>query len=148
EPDDGGDAAGDGAGDRAVLLRPEGVHRGRDPDGGEGMKLAVVGAGSTYTPELVANLSRLEEADLALHDIDAERLEVVGGLAGRMLERQGHRGALTLTEELDRALDGADFVLVQIRVGGQAARLADETAPLPCGCIGQETTGAGGFAKG
>ena len=111
------------------------------------MKLAVVGAGSTYTPELVSTLSRLDEADLALHDIDAERLDVVGSLAARMLERQGHRGGLTLTGELDRALDGTDFVLIQIRVGGQTARLADETAPLACGCIGQETTGAGGFAK-
>ena len=64
-----------------------------------------------------------------------------------MLERQGFDGTLEVTGELDRALDGADFVLVQIRVGGQAARLSDETVPLACGCIGQETTGAGGFAK-
>jgi 6-phospho-beta-glucosidase len=111
------------------------------------MKLAVVGAGSTYTPELVSTLSRLESADLALHDIDAERLDVVGGLARRMLERQGHRGSLVCTEDLDVALERADFVLIQIRVGGQAARLLDETVPLACGCVGQETTGAGGFAK-
>ncbi len=111
------------------------------------VRLCVVGAGSTYTPELVSTLSRLEHPDLALHDVDADRLEVVGGLARRMLDRQGHRGSLLLTDELDRALEGADFVLVQIRVGGQTARLADETAPLACGCIGQETTGAGGFAK-
>jgi 6-phospho-beta-glucosidase len=52
-----------------------------------------------------------------------------------------------VTGDLDRAVDGADFVLVQIRVGGQGARLRDETLPLACGCIGQETTGAGGFAK-
>jgi 6-phospho-beta-glucosidase len=110
-------------------------------------RVAVVGAGSTYTPELVSGLQRLELDSLALHDVDSERLEVVGGLAGRMLERQGYRGALELTGELDRALDGADFVLVQIRVGGQAARLQDETLPLACGCIGQETTGAGGLAK-
>jgi 6-phospho-beta-glucosidase len=111
------------------------------------MKLAVVGAGSTYTPELVSTLSRLESADLALHDIDAERLDVIGGLARRMLERQGHRGSLVCTEDLDVALERADFVLIQIRVGGQAARLLDETVPLACGCVGQETTGAGGFAK-
>ena len=111
------------------------------------MKLAVVGAGSTYTPELVSTLSRLGRVDVVLHDVDPERLEVVGELAARMLERAGHRGGLERTLELDRALDGADFVLVQIRVGGQAARLQDETAPLACGCIGQETTGAGGFAK-
>ncbi len=111
------------------------------------MKLAVVGAGSTYTPELVSSLTRVPVDELALMDVDAERLEVVGGLARRMLTRAGYEGTLTLTADLDAAVDGASFVLVQIRVGGQAARLRDETVPLACGCIGQETTGAGGFAK-
>jgi len=111
------------------------------------MKLAVIGSGSTYTPELVSGLSRLEVSELALHDIDAERREVVGALAGRMLDAQGYSGGLELTDDLDRALDGADYVLIQIRVGGQEARLRDETVPLACGCIGQETTGAGGLAK-
>src|SRR5437588_12033179 len=64
-----------------------------------------------------------------------------------MLERQGFSGALVVTDNLDRVLDGPDFVLVQIRVGGQDARLSDETVPLACGCIGQETTGAGGLGK-
>jgi len=115
------------------------------------VKLAVIGAGSTYTPELVSGLGRerdgLDLRELVLHDIDEERLEVVGALAQRMLERQGYTAGLQVTGELDRALDGADFVLVQIRVGGQEARLRDETVPLACGCIGQETTGAGGLAK-
>jgi 6-phospho-beta-glucosidase len=111
------------------------------------MKVTVVGGGSTYTPELVSGLSRLDVSDFALHDIDPERREVVGGLARRMLERQGFRGPVEVTDDLDRALNGADFVLLQIRVGGQTARLDDETFPLPCGCIGQETTGAGGLAK-
>jgi 6-phospho-beta-glucosidase len=115
------------------------------------MKIAVIGAGSTYTPELVSCLQReherLEVSELALQDIDSGRLETVGGLAERMLAREGFAGQLTLTGDLDRALDGADFVLLQIRVGGQEARLSDETVPLSFGCIGQETTGAGGFAK-
>ena len=111
------------------------------------MKIAVVGGGSTYTPELVSGLSRLDVTEFVLHDIDAERREVVGGLARRMLDRQGYDGAFAVSADLDRAVAGADFVLVQIRVGGQAARLADETMPLACGCIGQETTGAGGLAK-
>jgi 6-phospho-beta-glucosidase len=115
------------------------------------MKIAVIGGGSTYTPELVSGLSRerdrIDVRDLVLHDIDEQRREVVGGLAARMLERQGYDGALTVTDDLDRALDGADFVLIQIRVGGQQARLSDETVPLACGCIGQETTGAGGLGK-
>ncbi len=111
------------------------------------MKIAVVGGGSTYTPELVSGLSRLEVSEFVLHDIDPERRDVVGGLARRMLERQAYSGDLTITDDLDASVDGADFVLIQIRVGGQQARLADETFPLPCGCIGQETTGAGGLAK-
>ncbi len=115
------------------------------------MKLAVIGAGSTYTPELVSGLIRQQERlhvrELVLHDIDPDRRAAVGGLARRILERQGFSGALAITGELDRALDGADAVLIQIRVGGQAARLRDETIPAACGCVGQETTGAGGLAK-
>jgi 6-phospho-beta-glucosidase len=115
------------------------------------MKLAVIGAGSTYTPELVSGLMRERERidirELALHDIDPERRAVLGSVSKRILDRQGFMGALEVTGELDRALDGADFVLIQIRVGGQAARLRDETIPAACGCIGQETTGAGGLAK-
>jgi 6-phospho-beta-glucosidase len=115
------------------------------------IKVAVVGGGSTYTPELVSGLSgereRLEVRELWLVDPDAERREVVGGLARRMLDAQGFRGRLEVTADLDPALDGADIVLLQLRVGGQSARLSDESLPLRCGCIGQETTGAGGFAK-
>ena len=115
------------------------------------MKLAVIGAGSTYTPELVSGLTRdrerLDVTELTLHDIDAERREVVGGLARRMLEHQRFDGTLEITDALDRALDGADMILIQIRVGGQAARLRDETIPAACGCVGQETTGAGGLGK-
>ena len=111
------------------------------------MKVAVIGGGSTYTPELVSGLTRLDVAEFVLHDIDAERREVVGGMARRMLARQGYTGRLEITDDLDAAVRDASYVLVQIRVGGQEARLQDETVPLVCGCIGQETTGAGGFAK-
>src|SRR5947208_1032873 len=115
------------------------------------MKIAVVGGESTYTPELVEGFvhhaDRLPVDELVLLDPDPERLEVVGGLAGRILRRTGWPGELVLTQDRARALDGAQFVLVQLRVGGQAARLVDETLPLRFGCIGQETTGPGGFAK-
>jgi 6-phospho-beta-glucosidase len=112
------------------------------------MKIAVVGGGSTYTPELVSGLMRLSVDEFVLQDVDPERREVVGGMARRMLARQDFDGRLEVTGDLDAAVADADFVLIQIRVGGQQARLHDETAPLACGCIGQETTGAGGFAKG
>ena len=116
-----------------------------------GVKVAVVGAGSTYTPELVEGFIRRADRfpvdELALLDIDTSRLEVVGGLARRMLDRAGYAGRTILTGDRDEAIDGAAFVIVQLRVGGQAARLLDETIPRRFGCIGQETTGPGGFAK-
>jgi 6-phospho-beta-glucosidase len=115
------------------------------------MKVAVIGAGSTYTPELVSGLAaqqeRLAVDELVLMDIDAERLEVVGGFARRMLAHQGLSTEVRLTTDRATAVTDADAVLVQLRVGGQQARLADETFPLECGCLGQETTGAGGLAK-
>jgi 6-phospho-beta-glucosidase len=115
------------------------------------MKLAVVGGGSTYTPELVDGLARLGDVlsvdELVLLDPDVERLEVVGAFARRILDHRGATTRLTLTADRDAAIDGASAVLLQLRVGGQTARAGDESFPLQCGCIGQETTGAGGLAK-
>ena len=115
------------------------------------MKVAVIGGGSTYTPELIEGLAarrdRLPITELVLHDVDADRLGIVGGLARRMLQRMDWDGRLELGTDMDAAVDGASFVLVQLRVGGQQARLVDETLPHRFGTIGQETTGAGGLAK-
>ncbi|MET9194138.1 6-phospho-beta-glucosidase [Streptomyces olivaceus] len=115
------------------------------------MKLTVVGGGSTYTPELIDGFARLRDTlpvrELVLVDPAADRLDLVGGLARRIFARQGHDGRIVTTSDLDAAVDGADAVLLQLRVGGQAARQQDETWPLECGCVGQETTGAGGLAK-
>ncbi|MEV6961233.1 6-phospho-beta-glucosidase [Streptomyces sp. NPDC051207] len=115
------------------------------------MKLTVVGAGSTYTPELVDGFARLRDtlpvAELVLTDPATDRLDLVGAFARRILAHQDHPARVTTTADLDAAVDGADAVLLQLRVGGQAARRQDETWPLECGCVGQETTGAGGLAK-
>ncbi|MCX3059176.1 6-phospho-beta-glucosidase [Streptomyces beihaiensis] len=115
------------------------------------MKLAVVGGGSTYTPELVDGFARLRDTlpveELVLVDPATERLELVGGLARRIFAKQGHPGVIRTTSDLDAGIADADAVLLQLRVGGQAARGQDETWPLECGCVGQETTGAGGLAK-
>ncbi|MFG2892817.1 6-phospho-beta-glucosidase [Streptomyces sp. NPDC048248] len=115
------------------------------------MKLAVVGGGSTYTPELIDGFARLRDAlpltELVLIDPAADRLELIGRLARRIFAAQGHPGRITWTHDLDAGIDGADAVLLQLRIGGQAARNQDETWPLECGCVGQETTGAGGLAK-
>lgn len=113
------------------------------------MRVAVVGGGSTYTPELIDGFARLDTTidELVLIDPAIDRLGVIGGLGKRILARYGHSARLTLTDDLDAGLDGADVVLVQLRVGGQQTRITDETFPLECGCVGQETTGAGGLAK-
>jgi 6-phospho-beta-glucosidase len=116
-----------------------------------GLRIAVVGAGSTYTPELVEGFIRRADQtpvdELALLDPDAQRLEPVAGLTRRMLERAGSRTHVTVTDDRSAALDGADFVIIQLRIGGQAARQVDETLPHRFGVLGQETTGPGGFAK-
>jgi 6-phospho-beta-glucosidase len=115
------------------------------------MKLAVVGGGSTYTPELVDGIARLtgdiKITELVLADPDTERLSVVGPFSARIMARYGHPATVSWTSDTDAAVDGAGAVLLQLRVGGQATRHRDETWPLECGCVGQETTGAGGFAK-
>ena len=115
------------------------------------MRLTVVGGGSTYTPELVDGFARLRDVlpvdELVLVDPDQHRLELVGGMSRRMLARAGHPATVTTTSDVDSGVRDADVVLLQLRVGGQAARDRDETWPLECGCVGQETTGAGGLAK-
>ena len=115
------------------------------------MKVTVVGGGSTYTPELVDGIARLRDRidvdELVLCDPDTVRLTPVAGVSERIARRHGWTGTLRATSDLHSALDGANFVLLQLRIGGQAARHVDETIPLRCGCVGQETTGAGGFAK-
>lgn len=121
------------------------------------LTIAVIGAGSTYTPELVDGFLRragsLPVAEFRFMDIDAEKLAIVGGLAQRMIAasppapRRGPPPKAILTQNLDEALRGADFVLTQIRVGRLEARVKDETIPLSHKLIGQETTGIGGFMK-
>ena len=115
------------------------------------MKVAVVGGGSTYTPELIDGFARLADqvtiTEIVLVDPDQARLAVVGPFSARIMRAYGHPATVRWTSDLDDGLDGAGAVLLQLRIGGQAARHKDETWPHKCGCVGQETTGAGGFAK-
>jgi 6-phospho-beta-glucosidase len=115
------------------------------------VKIAVVGGASTYTPELMDGLARSRDQiavdEVWLVDPDQARLELVAGVSTRMFAREGHPGRVVATTDLVAAVSDADAVLIQLRVGGQRARHGDETWPHLCGCIGQETTGPGGFAK-
>jgi 6-phospho-beta-glucosidase len=115
------------------------------------MKVTVIGAGSTYTPELVsgflARTAIFPLGELWLMDIDARRLEVVGGFARRMVKAKGDPFRVSLTTDRRLALQGADYVITQLRVGQMEARRRDEYLGRRHGLIGQETTGIGGMAK-
>ena len=115
------------------------------------LKICVIGAGSTYTPELIEGFiesrSEIRVSAISLMDIDERKLRIVGGLAQRMTQAANPDIAVSITTNREQALEGADFVITQIRVGGMAARILDEKIPPQFGVIGQETTGPGGFAK-
>ena len=115
------------------------------------MKICVVGGGSTYTPELVDGILRRRErlpvSELVLLDPNEERLEIVGRFARRMCEASGSNLEVRWTADAPGALAGSEFVVTQLRVGGQEARHRDELTGREFGLIGQETTGIGGFAK-
>lgn len=119
---------------------------------GKKLKVAIIGSGSTYTPELIEGFinkrDSLPVTDLYFMDIDDRKLKIVGELGRRMIEAAGMDCNVVLTKDLDEALVGADFVLAQIRVGKLPARILDERIPLKYDLIGQETNGIGGFFKG
>src|SRR5512136_1577596 len=115
------------------------------------MKIAVIGGGSTYTPELVNGfLERVgcfPLTELWLMDLSPERLAVVGGFAQRMAAAKGAPFQVHLTTDQREAVRGARYVITQLRVGGMRARREDEYLGRRHGLIGQETTGVGGMAK-
>jgi 6-phospho-beta-glucosidase len=114
-----------------------------------GIKIAVIGGGSSYTPELFADLA--EEAEplnveqVVLMDPNAERAAFTTGVSEKLIKASGQKIKVIGTSNLEEAVSGADFVIMQIRVGGLFARVRDEKIPLELGMVGNETTGAGGF---
>jgi len=115
------------------------------------VKVAVIGGGSSYTPELINGfLERIESfplTELWLMDISQDRLDIVGKFAQRMVEAAGSPFAVHLSNNQRDAIKDAIYVTTQLRVGGMAARREDEYLGLRHGLIGQETTGVGGMAK-
>ena len=115
------------------------------------LKVAVIGGGSTYTPELIKGFLDRHESfpleELWLMDIDPERLEVVGGFARRIVENAGSPFKVVLSTDQRESVRGASYVTTQLRVGKMPARVADEYLGRRHGLIGQETTGVGGMAK-
>ena len=115
------------------------------------MKIAIIGAGSTYTPELIEGLIHRKDkfpvTEITMMDINQRKLDIVGGLASRMVVAGNMKATVTTTNDLGRALSGASFVFSQIRVGMLPARVLDEAIPKKHNLLGQETTGIGGFFK-
>lgn len=116
------------------------------------IKIAIIGAGSNYTPELIRGIisqsaKDLPIAQITMMDIDAKRLDIMAGLAERMLKKSGRAIRVCAERDLKKAVTGVDFVISQIRVGGVDARVLDEKIPLKYDTLGQETTGAGGMFK-
>ena len=118
-----------------------------------GLKIVVIGGGSSYTPELIEGLlNRYHEmpvASLWLVDIEEgkEKVEIIAGLARRMIAKAGLTIEVVATLDRESALRDADFVCSPFRAGCLDARISDERLSLQDGLIGQETNGLGGFAN-
>lgn len=115
------------------------------------LRISIIGAGSSYTPELLDMMGQMRDslnvAELCLYDIDQRRLDIMTGFTKRFLANIDYPIEVTATMNREEAIVGADFIITQIRVGGNQARVFDEKIPLSYGMLGQETTGAGGFSK-
>ena len=115
------------------------------------INVTVIGSGSTYCPELVDGFLQRQDSlklkRLVLMDIDERKRTIVGDLCVRMIRNAGIDCEVVMTDDLDMALQGADFVVTQIRVGKLHCRYLDEQIPVKYDLIGQETTGIGGFFK-
>lgn len=114
-------------------------------------KVAIVGGGSSYTPEFIEGFinhqQEIQVDEIALFDVDEERLNIVGGMVQRQVHYAELDTRITLTLKRPEAVEGARFVASQMRVGQMQARIRDEKIPLKHGVIGQETTGPGGTLK-
>ena len=114
-------------------------------------KIAIIGGGSSYTPEFIEGVitheNEIQVGEIALFDIDEERLNIVGGMVQRQVHHAELDTRITLTLSRPQAVEGAHFVTSQMRVGQMPARIRDEKIPLKHGVIGQETTGPGGTLK-
>ena len=114
-----------------------------------GLKIAVIGAASSYTPELFANLielyAQIEVERVTLVDLNLEKVNFIAGVCNRLLEGSNKKIKVGVTQHRQEAISGADFIILQIRVGGLEARVRDERLPMEFDLVGNETTGAGGF---
>ncbi|MDX2032615.1 MAG: 6-phospho-beta-glucosidase [Blastocatellia bacterium] len=114
-------------------------------------KVTIIGGGGIRTPLVIHGIvearERLGVREIALYDIDRERVELMAGLGREAARQLGGEVEITTPPSLEDAAAGARFIIHSIRVGGMAARARDERLAIEHGIAGQETTGLGGFAK-
>jgi 6-phospho-beta-glucosidase len=108
------------------------------------LKIAIIGGAGVRVPLLVRGLvkSDLGITDVALFDVDRGRLRIIGDLAQRAVDE----ARVVAVDRAESCIEGADFVITSIRVGGSGQRARDEATAIAHGVVGQETVGAGGFA--
>jgi len=114
------------------------------------MKLTIIGGGSVRTPRMIPSLvrraARLDLHELWLMDIDADKLKLIGSLCQAMAEQLGAPFRVVLSTDAREALSGAAHIITSIRPGFEQGRAVDERIAFDHGVLGQETTGAAGFA--
>nr|WP_210260018.1 6-phospho-beta-glucosidase [Martelella sp. HB161492] len=112
--------------------------------------MTLIGGGGVRSPLFVASALRRAERsglkEICLHDVDAKKLEIFGGIAAEITRRVQSPVRITTSLDAERALEGADYVVTTVRPGGEDGRVKDERIALSHGVLGQETTGPGGFA--
>lgn len=117
-----------------------------------GIKIGIIGAGSSYTPDLFASLAGLypsiEVDEAILMDKNLEAATRIARVSQDIVNKAGKKVKISPTDSLEAAISGADFILLQVRVGGLAARVRDETLPMELGMVGNEEIGAGGIVCG
>ncbi|UOQ90139.1 6-phospho-beta-glucosidase [Agromyces endophyticus] len=114
------------------------------------MKLTIIGGGGFRVPQVfeavAADDAPVRIDELALYDVSADRLEIIGAILARLAAERRHVPTITTTTDLDEALRGADFIFSAVRIGGTRGRILDERTALELGVLGQETVGPGGLA--
>ena len=113
-------------------------------------KVSVIGGGGVRTPLLIHGLLQSQTllgiGELQLFDVDMRRAQLMASMGREIAQNLGVNLRLTAANSVEEAVDGCDFVLSSLRVGGMAARARDERIAIEEGLAGQETTGPGGVA--
>jgi 6-phospho-beta-glucosidase len=112
--------------------------------------VSIIGGGGVRTPLLIHGLLRsqslLNIGTLKLFDVDRKRADLMAGLGREIARILDADVPIDARDSIESTVEGSDFVLSSLRIGGMAARARDERIAIDQGLAGQETTGPGGVA--